>query len=87
MKLNKQFLVHNTGRETILVPSGEAEFSGVVRGGRTFGVLLELLNKGDSTEEELAAAMRARFDAPEGVIEQDIAQTLGELRKIGALDE
>ncbi len=86
MKLNEKFLVHSTGRETIMAPSGKAGFSGVVRGGKSFGVMLEIL-KNDVTEEEIVAAMRARFDAPEGVIEEDVKNTLEQLRKIGAIDE
>ena len=87
MKLNEHFLAHSTGRETLLVPTGKADFSGVVRGGKTFGVLLDRLKQGECTEEELVAALRERFEAPEGVIENDVAQTLEQLRQIGALDE
>lgn len=86
MKLKKEFLLHNTGGEAILVPTGGADFSGVVRGNQTLGAVLELL-KTDSTEEEIVAAMRARFDAPEGAVERDVAKVLAELRRIGAIDE
>ncbi len=86
MKLNKEFLIHNTDEESILVPTGGAGFSGIVRGNRTLGVMLELL-KTETTEEALVAAMKARFDAPDGAIERDVAKTLSELRKIGAVDE
>ena len=86
MKLNKEFLLHNTGSETILVPTGAAGFSGVVRGNKTLGAVLELLQT-DTTEAEIVAAMRARFNAPEGMIEADVTKALTELRKIGALDE
>ena len=86
MKLSKNFLLHNTRDESILVPSGGAGFSGVVRGNRTLGAVLELL-KEDISENELTAAMKERFDAPEGCIEQDIEKVLAELRNIGALDE
>ncbi len=86
MKLNKNFLLHNTSGESILVPTGKAEFSGVVRGNKTLGALLELLKK-EISEEELVAAMKARFDAPEGAVEADTAKALAELRRIGALDE
>ena len=86
MKLNKEFLLHNTGGEAILVPVGNAGFSGVVRGNKTLGAVLELL-KTDTTQAELIAALKARFDAPDGVIEQDVQTALDQLRKIGALDE
>lgn len=66
--------------------SGEAAFSGVVRGNRTLGTVLELL-KEDTDEAAVVAAMRERFDAPEGAVERDVARVLAELRKIGALEE
>ncbi len=86
MKLNKDYLLHSTGDETILVPTGRANFSGVVRGNRTLGAVLELL-KTDTTEEAIVAAMHKRFDAPIGALENDVTKVLSELRKIGALDE
>ena len=46
MKINKDFLLHNTGSESILVPTGNAGFSGVVRGNKTLGAVLELLKSG-----------------------------------------
>ena len=86
MKLNKDFLLHNTGSESILVPTGNAGFSGVVRGNKTLGAVLELL-KEEMTEAEIITALKSCFDAPEGAIEKDVAKALAELRKIGALDE
>jgi len=86
MKLNKEFLLHNAGGESILAPTGNADFSGVVRGNKTLGAVLELL-KEDTTEAELVAALKARFTAPEGAVERDVQRALAELRKIGALDE
>ncbi len=85
MKLNKEFLLHNTARESILVPTAAAGFSGVVRGNRTLGAVLDLL-KTDTTEAEIIAALKARFDAPEGAIEADVQKVLAELCGIGALD-
>lgn len=86
MKLNKEFLLHNTGSESILVPTGSAGFSGVVRGNKTLGAVLELL-KEETTEAEIVNALKSRFDAPDGAIERDVAKALAELCKIGALDE
>lgn len=85
MKLNKDFLVHNTRGDSLLVPTGKAGFSGVVRGNKTLGSVLELL-KYDTTEEAIVAAMCEKYDAPKEVIERDVHQALSELRKIGAID-
>ena len=86
MKLKKDFIIHNTAGESLLVPTGAAGFSGLVRGNRTLGAILELL-KDDTTESEIVAAMKARFDAPASLIVRDVEKAIGELRKIGALDE
>ena len=86
MKLSQEFLLHNTNDETILVPAGSADFSGIVRGNKTLGAVLELLKK-DTTEAEIIDAMKKRYDAPEGAIERDVEKILSELHKIGALDE
>ena len=86
MKLNPSFLTHSTSDESYLVPTSNNDFSGMVRGNRTLGTIIELL-KEETTEEEIVKAMRERFDAPEGVIEKDVSHVISELRKIGALIE
>lgn len=86
MKLSKDFLFHTVGEESVLVPSGSAAFSGMVRGNKTFGAVLALLQS-ETTEEALVANMRNRFSAPDGVIERDVSETLNKLREIGALEE
>ena len=57
-----------------------------MKGNKTLGVILDLL-KQDTTEKEIIAAMRERFDAPEEVITGDVEKALAELRRIGALNE
>lgn len=86
MKLGKEFLLHSTDTETLLVPTGAADFSGIVRGNRTLGRVLELLTR-ETTEEEIVRAIREEFEAPEGAVERDVAKVIEELRRIGALDE
>ena len=86
MKLKEEFIAHDAGTESLLVPTGAADWAGVVRGNKTFGAILELLQR-ETTEAAVIAAMHERFDAPEGAVERDVARALDELRKIGALDE
>ena len=86
MKLKKEFITHDTEEESLLVPTGNAGFSGLVKGNRTLGAILALL-KEDTTEEVVVAAMKQRFDAPEEIIARDVKKALAELRKIGAIDE
>ena len=86
MKLKKEFITHNTDSESLLVPAGGAGWSGLVKGNRTLGAILELL-KTDTSGENIIAAMKDRFDAPEEIIIRDVKKALSELRKIGAIDE
>ena len=86
MKLNKNYIVHTENGETLLVPTAEAEFSGIVRGNKTLAMILELLEK-ETTREEIIRALSERFEADEGVIEADVDRTLARLIGIGAVDE
>ncbi len=86
MKLKKEFITHDTGEESLLVPTGGAGWSGLVKGNRTLGAILDLLKEA-TTEDAVITAMKVRFDAPEEVIARDVKKALTELRKIGALDE
>ncbi len=85
MRLKQEFIAHQTGDDAVLIPTGRAEFSGIVRGNRTLGAILELLSQ-DQTEEELVSALQDRFVAPPSQIEADVRKALNTLREIGALD-
>lgn len=86
MKLKKEFIVHDTGSEFMLVPVGDADWAGMVRGNKTFGAILGLL-KEDTTEDAIIEAMKERFEAPEDIIMRDVKRVIAELRKIGAINE
>ncbi len=85
MKLNKNFLVHTTGNDTVVVPTGDAGFSGVVKGNETLGAILEFLKK-DTTEESIIESMINEYDAPREIIEKDVKTTISRLKEIGAID-
>ena len=85
MRLNKSFLSHNSVGESYLVPTANASFSGMVKGNKTLGAIVDLL-KEETTEEQIVASMKLRFDAPEGAIERDVKRVIEELQKIDALE-
>ena len=62
MKLSKNFLTHKAGNDTVIVPTGNAGFSGVVQGNETLGVILDLL-KEDTTEQQIINKMAEQYDA------------------------
>jgi hypothetical protein len=86
MRLRPDFVAHDAGGEWVLVPVGGASFSGIVRGNRTLGDILTMLQD-DTSEEEIVSSLRKRYDAPEGAIERDVARALDELRGIGAIGD
>ena len=85
MKLKSDFITHNSADESYLVPTSGAEFSGIVKGNKTLGTIVELL-KVETTRDQVVAAMKERFEAPEGAIERDVDRVISELQKIGALE-
>ncbi len=86
MKLKSKFISYNSNGSTVLIPTADANFSGVVRGNSVMGVMAELL-KNDTTEEKMISELHERFNAADGVIESDVKKFLDALRSIGALDE
>lgn len=86
MKLRDEFIAHETKDEAFLVPSGAAEFSGIMKGNRTLGAILKLLRE-DISEEKLISEMEKTYEAPRQMIAEDVQKVLAELRRIGALEE
>ena len=86
MKIRDTFILHDSGDETMLVPTGNAGFSGLVRGNKTLGLILKMLQQ-DVTEEEIISGICEKFAVSRGIVERDVRKTLAELRRIGAIDE
>ena len=86
MKLKSEFIAHRTGDESFLVPAGGSAFSGVVKGNAILGEILARLQT-DTTPEAIVKGLLEIYDADEAVIARDVDRALGELRRIGALDE
>ncbi|MBQ9433821.1 MAG: PqqD family protein [Synergistaceae bacterium] len=86
MRLRNEFLSHKHATEAFIIPTDKANFSGLVRGNKAFGDVIDLL-KSDITEDEIVRAMLAKYDAPEEVIRHDVRKGLDALRSAGALSE
>ncbi len=85
MKLNKNFLVNKTGNDTVIIPTGNAECSGVVRENKIFGVILDWLKR-NITEQQNIYKMTEKYDAPYSEIEKNVFSIIIGMRKIGAID-
>ena len=86
MRLKPDYITYSANGEALLVPTGNADFAGLVKGNQTLGAILDLL-KQDTDETAVIAAMQAQYDAPVETIKTDVRKALAELRAIGALDE
>lgn len=86
MRLKDEFLTHTSGGEAYLVPSGNLEFRGLIKGNETLGEVIELL-KTDTTEAQIVKDLREKYNAPAGTIEFDVKKAVEVLRSVGAIIE
>lgn len=86
MKLKDGFVTREMGGEQIMVATGAANFSGIVRSNETAAYIVNCL-KTETTKEEIVAAMRKEYDASEEAIAAGVEKVLTKLRSIGAIDE
>ena len=86
MRLKKEFIFHNDGDEYMLVPTGNAGFSGIIRGNVTFGAVCECLEN-NVEEADIVNAFLEKYDAPKEKIEADVKKVIESLRSVGAIDE
>lgn len=86
MKLKDTFVQHNMDGQTVIVPTAGADFHGLVQGNKTLGAIADCL-KHNVTEEQIVDSLCAHFDGDREVISADVAQAIGRLREIGAIDE
>ncbi len=86
MKLSNGFIAHEDGEEKLLVSTGAAKFSGLVRGNPTAGFIIDCLEN-ETTIEEIVEKMAKQYDAPRDILERDAVKIIDQLRKIGAIDD
>lgn len=86
MKLKDGFVTHEMGGEHIMVATGSANFSGLVRANATAAFIVECL-KEETTREAVIQKMLSHYDASADVITADVDKVLTQLRSIQALDE
>ena len=86
MKLKDTFITQDVEDIQFLVPIGGEAFQGIVRSNETAAFIANCLRK-ETTEEAIAEAMFAEYEAPKDVILADLRKILETLRGINALDE
>ena len=85
MKLKENFITQEMDGEQIMVAAGGG-FAGMVRSNATAAFIVDCL-KNETTKEAILDAMGQKYDAPRKVMAADVDMVIGNLRKIGALDE
>ena len=85
MKLKENFITQEMDGEQIMVAAGGG-FAGMVRSNATAAFIVDCLKTG-TTKEAILDAMEQKYDAPRKVMADDVDMVIGNLRKIGALDE
>ena len=86
MKLKEGFVTQQMGDEQIMVATGAASFSGLVRSNATAAFIVDCL-KENVTAEQIVAKLLEKYDVSEAVVAADVEKILTKLRSIGALDE
>lgn len=79
-------MTQQMGDEQIMVATGAASFSGLVRSNATAAFIVDCL-KEDVTAEQIVAKLLEKYDVSEAVVAADVEKILTKLRSIGALDE
>lgn len=86
MKLKNGFVTREMGGEQIMVATGAAAFSGIVRSNETAAFIVNCL-KSDTTEEAILDALKQEYEGDEAAMRAGIRKVIDSLRSINALDE
>ena len=88
MKLNENFLIHQTDNGEILIPVGEEtkKFHGVVKLNGTGGEIVHLLEENDMSLEELLEHFYNEYpDSDKEEIRSGVTSFVNKLREINAI--
>ena len=90
MKLNNDFLIHNSGNGEMLIPVGEEtkKFHGVVKLNGTGATIVHLLENNDLSLEELLNHFYNEYpNEDKKLIEQSVVSFINKLREINAIGD
>lgn len=86
MKLKDGFVTQVMGNEQIMVATGNASFSGLIRSNATAAFIVDCLKK-ETTQAAILEAMLDKYDVSREKAGADLEKILATLRSVNALDE
>ena len=86
MKLNSGFILHNDGKQKLLVSTGATKFTGLVRSNSSAGFIIQCLET-ETTEDEIVAKMQKKWEVSDEIARRDVRKITEQLRDIGAIEE
>ena len=89
MKLNSDFLIHDTGNGEMLIPVGEEtkRFHGVIKLNGTGSEIVHLLEENDLSMEELLNHFYEEYEEDQEVIKQSVVEFINKLIEINAVTD
>ena len=89
MKLNSDFLIHDTGNGEMLIPVGEEtkKFHGVIKLNGTGSEIVHLLEENDLSMDELLNHFYEEYDEDKEVIKQSVVEFVNKLKEINAITD
>ena len=89
MKLNSDFLIHDTGNGEMLIPVGEEtkKFHGVIKLNGTGSEIVHLLEENDLSMEELLNHFYEEYEEDQEVIKQSVVEFINKLKEINAITD
>ena len=89
MKLNSDFLIHDTGNGEMLIPVGEEtkRFHGVIKLNGTGSEIVHLLEENDLSMEELLNHFYEEYEEDQEAIKQSVVEFINKLREINAVTD
>ena len=89
MKLNSDFLIHDTGNGEMLIPVGEEtkKFHGVIKLNGTGSEIVHLLEENDLSMEELLNHFYEEYEEDKEVIKQSVEEFINKLKEINAITD
>lgn len=88
MRLKEGFIIHDVGKEHMVVASGEAAkaFNGLIKSNGTASFIMrQLLN--EITEEKLIEAVLGKYDVDEKTVKKDVQTLIKKLEAAGFMEE